>query len=457
MPAGELLAADDHLASCADCRALAWGGEAIQQTFASLDADLRALDFEEDEHLSYERIAAFVRRELDEVERETVESHLTLCDDCAGDVRDLSAFATQVQAPREPRPAPPVRPALGERLAAFWLTLRRAPALRFGLAAAVILVFVGAGLWWLLVPSDSRRGKDVAQTLPATRDAARATPPPGETHSPNPPESRGGDAAAPHASPTASPTGVSGAPPPAVSPSRPNAPRPSSGAPIVAALEDHRGRVTLDGDGRIDGLPALPPDLRGATVAALRTRRVQIPAAVLELGGTAGTLLSRTESSDTFNVASPVATAVSSTRPTLNWQPLSGASSYKVTVFDADFNTVAVSPPLNATSWVVPQPLRRGGVYRWQVSALKGGEEVIAPAPTAPEARFTVLDESALKELAHAEQVCRESHLACGVLYSRVGLLEEAEREFKSLADANPHSALARALLRAVRKTRRPK
>lgn len=131
--------------------------------------------------------------------------------------------------------------------------------------------------------------------------------------------------------------------------------------------------------------------------------------------------------------------------------------SYSVTLFDADFNSVAASPPLTVTSRSVPQPLRRGGVYRWQVTARTAGAEVIAPSATAPEARFKVLDENSSGELARAEPACLQSHLACGVLYSRMGLMDEAEREFKSLADANPRSALARALLRDVRQSRRPR
>jgi hypothetical protein len=231
----------------------------------------------------------------------------------------------------------------------------------------------------------------------------------------------------------------------------------SSAAGTLAALNDGKGRVTLERDGVVAGLPSLTPGLQRAVGLALRTQQAPTPALLRDLTGTAATLLGRAEAEDTFAVTAPVGTVVRSTRPTFDWHPLNGASSYIVTVLDADFNPVATSPRLTATSWTVPEPLRRGVVYRWQVTALKNGERVISPSALAPEARFKVLDDAATNELERAEQTCLGSHLACGVLYSGAGLLDDAEREFKALLDANPHSALAQELLSSVRKPRRPR
>jgi hypothetical protein len=213
--------------------------------------------------------------------------------------------------------------------------------------------------------------------------------------------------------------------------------------------------VTIDRDGDVAGLPSLAPGLRRAVGLALLTRRAPTPTLLRDLNGPAGTLLGGEEAEDTFAVNAPVGTVVRSTRPTFDWNPLGGASSYIVTVLDADFNPVATSPALTSTSWTVPESLRRGVIYRWQVTALKNGGKVISPSARAPEARFKVLDDVATSELERAEQTCHGSHLACGVLYSRAGLLDDAEREFKALLDANPRSALAKELLRSVRKPRR--
>jgi hypothetical protein len=455
LPSAELLAADDHLAACAHCRELASRADAVKKNFRALAAELHALEPEGAEHLSYERLAALVRREMDEVEREIVESHLAICGECAGDVRDLSAFASRHPGRREPKAERPAPFSLWEKLAAFWLPLRGRPDLRLGFSTVLVLVFLGTFLWWLFAASNPRPWNEAARNQTRSPDAApSAQPERPQPPAPSPPEASGLEASRPAAVP------------PPLRPVESEASRPGGSTPlagpspapeIVAALDDGQGRVTLDRHGRIKGLPSLPPDLRQAVGTALQTRQVPTPAAIRELAGVAGTLLGGAEQGGAFAVSAPAGTVVRSTRPTLAWQPLGGASSYKVTVFDADFNVVADSPPLTATSWMVPQPLRRGVVYSWQVTARKDGAEVVAPSPAAPEVRFKVLDENSLKKLSPAERACHQSQLACGVLYSRVGLLDEAEREFKSLADANPRSTLARALLRDVRKARRPR
>jgi hypothetical protein len=188
----------------------------------------------------------------------------------------------------------------------------------------------------------------------------------------------------------------------------------------------------------------------------LSTGRAQTPAFIEELVGRPGALLSGTSQSESFKPSSPVGTVVRHDRPTLEWQPLSGADSYTVTVSDSDLNALLTSPPLTDTRWTVPRPLGRGGVYTWQVTALRDGEEVVAPAPPAPEARFKVLGQAELKELLAAERAGSSSHLLRGVLYARAGLLDEAEREFRTLLRNNPRSPVARKLLRNLRQLRQP-
>lgn len=162
-----------------------------------------------------------------------------------------------------------------------------------------------------------------------------------------------------------------------------------------------------------------------------------------------------TEGAQPFSLVGPVGKIVRDARPRLSWRPLAGASGYAVTILDADLKPVAASPQLSGTSWVVPRRLERGRVYTWQVTALKGGEELIAPAAPAPPARFKVLEAPLDDELRRLERPGARSHLALGVLYARAGLLEEAERELRSLARANPQSKEARRLLNSVRAARR--
>lgn len=115
---------------------------------------------------------------------------------------------------------------------------------------------------------------------------------------------------------------------------------------------------------------------------------------------------------------------------------------------------VATSPRLPGNSWT-PPPLKRGGVYSWQVKAVKDGREFISPRPPASQAKFRVLDSATLNELQQARRAYGSSHLLLGLLYARAGLLDEAEREFGALQKANPDSAQARRLLGEIRRLRR--
>jgi hypothetical protein len=64
------------------------------------------------------------------------------------------------------------------------------------------------------------------------------------------------------------------------------------------------------------------------------------------------------------------------------------------------------------------------------VAERKSGEEIIAPAPHLPQARFGVIAEHELAELAREKQEFGDSHLLTGVAYARAGLLRETESEF---------------------------
>jgi hypothetical protein len=216
--------------------------------------------------------------------------------------------------------------------------------------------------------------------------------------------------------------------------------------------------VTLDEDGGLAGLPALSPADEASIRAALETGRLEAPRFLAGLVAQPGTLLGGDSGADSFTLVEPTGTAVETDRPTLRWGRLEGASSYTVAVFDARLDPVATSPALTGTEWTVPKDLERGQDYSWQVTARKGGREVTAPAPPAPEARFRVLDEALAGEVRRARQLYAGSHLVLGLIHARAGLLPEAERELHALADVNPGSPVARTLLQqvqALRKTAR--
>jgi hypothetical protein len=457
----ELLQAGDHLSACPACREQAAGGVVIKRVFNALNADLKSAALEEaSTHLTYEQTAAYVDQRLDDVEREIVNSHLQLCQACKDDVRDLSAFRATLN--RETESQPLSQPARQERFNALrpslnlWQRLRPLGLLAFALLIATVLV----SLFFLSRPRRTSQPL-VVQSNPNAPTPTISTSPaqtPAPT-SPTPPVGPTSQTGKPANESPAQLTGTQSTG--ANNRSSKPASKPGTSAPLPAemrmALMDGGVRVTIDGAGRLAGLGPLTPAAQRAVREALEKGVVETPANLRQLIGQSETLLGSSDQRIAFSLSSPVGTIVRAERPRLSWQPLEGAASYTVAVYDADFNRVAQSPPLSSTEWVLPQPLRRGGSYRWQVTALKDGKEIVAPVAPAPEARFGILDQPAADRLDRDEEEGRNSHLVRGVLAAQAGLLDDAEREFQALQDANPRSPIARKLLHNVQKLRRSK
>ncbi len=186
---------------------------------------------------------------------------------------------------------------------------------------------------------------------------------------------------------------------------------------------------------------------------ALETQSLD-PAPVLqELTGRPSSLMGKAKG-ETFDLLQPVGTVTLSNRPTFQWQPLNGATSYEVHVLDTDFKVVAESGPLTATSWSPPTALTRGVVYLWQVSAVKEGEVISAPAAPRPEARFQILSGAKMREVQRAVKALAGSPLARGIIYAHNGLLDAAEQEFQNALTRSQEPATARKLLQDLRALR---
>ena len=152
----------------------------------------------------------------------------------------------------------------------------------------------------------------------------------------------------------------------------------------------------------------------------------------------------------------PVGTFVLNVRPEFRWQALAGATEYRVGVFDADVKAIETSPALTATSWKSSLTLQRGKVYLWQVTAIKGTEQVVAPAPPAPEAKFAIVDLPTANELFDIESASLGDHFILGRAYARAGLLDEAEEEFQLVPTADSNYFEAQQFLSDLRALRHP-
>jgi hypothetical protein len=371
----------------------------------------------EQAHLTFERTAAYVDETLAGEELRVVKDHLTGCEQCAMAVDDLRAFRNQVMPGLDREYRQSTAPATTENrwrrfVAAIRALSPRSPALVVGSALAALLM-VAAG--WLIWQAMERNGKNpkMAQTTPSPTT--------------------------PVVTPVVSPTPT------------------QEGAPmVIAQLNDGAGKVVLDGNGKLSGVDHLPPGYQQMIRNALGSRRLEKPSLLAGLarpdslymrgGGNRG---------DRFSVINPVGIVMLSDRPTFRWSPLEGATGYVVEVYDAKLRQIITSPLLAVTSWTAPQSLKRGGIYSWQVTASKGGDEIISPHAPAPPAKFRILDETLANELDQARRAYASSHLTLALLYTKVGLLDDAEQEFRQLQKANPHSVISLRLLTYIKAMRR--
>jgi hypothetical protein len=440
IPAAEWLFVVDHLGICEACRRQveeAVDGEAAYLALKSgaFDEEVARSSTTERAHLTFEQMAGFVDGTVAGEELQAVKDHLTWCEGCHAGVDDLLAFKDQVmpELELENRLWPTGIATEGRwhpLVAAMSSIWPRSRALVFGSALATLLLAAVGWLGW-------QRWQALQETK-ARLEVVETAPSPGVS-------------------------------PPSSSVSMPplTAPMPEGASIIIARLNDGEGQVTLDQEGRLSGVDHLPPEYRRMVKRALAGQgleRSPLLAGLTQTGITPRGGFSTGDPSPSsgkdrdgdaqrgkFSVIEPVGAVILLDHPTFRWSHLDGATGYVVNVYDERFNLAATSPQVTDQSWTAPQSLERGGIYYWQVKAIKDGREFKAPRPPAPQAKFRILDEARADELAQARRAYASSHLTLGLLYAEAGLLDEAELEFNALLKANPNSALARRLLRQAR------
>jgi hypothetical protein len=428
LTAAELLSVSEHLGLCEECR---------RQVQRALDGDaaylaLRSELFRESElfsslagqvHLTFGQIVGLVDATLAGEELQIVKDHMTCCQQCELAVDDLRAFKDQVVLDGEDWLSPMnVTTEKGwhrviATLASLW---PRPLVLGTGLAALLL-----AAASWLVWQAILMRETNITVTPTSPRASL--------------PISQGST-------------------------------QEGTAATVIARLNDGAGQVSLDNEGKLSGVDHLPAAYRQMVKDALTGQELErspllagliepgsIPRGGSPSGGrnwgspSGGRDWGGDESGDKFSVIEPVGMVTLSDRPTFRWSQLGGATAYVVEIYNEEFDLVATSPPITDHRWMAPQALKRGRIYAWQVKAIKDGRELFSPQPSAPQAKFRVLDEVKAKELARARRAYASSHLTLGLLYIQAGLFDEAEQEFRELQRANPDSAVAGRLLKRVR------
>ena len=406
----ELLAADDHLAVCDVCYGRI-DREELRETFKSVEATFHNAASVEFDHLTYEQLAMCVDDKLTEAERDNLNAHLENCSQCETELNELRSVKAKMSAYTDKKQVPAVPP-LAYRMRSFLA--------RVAVFASLVLLITTI---WLqtriadlhqqvrfLVSENDKLLAD-AQAARDLRDQVAQLQQENERLQKDI----------------------------------------ESGAQIMLALNDGDGRVTLDTKGNLSGLKPSADSYQQAIKSALTTERVKAPLVLAQLTGRSGKLMGGAAGNVSYGLLGPVATVVQSDRPVFRWRAQNGATNYVVTIFGSDAKKIVASEPLSATEWTVTAPLERGRIYTWQVRAVIEGREVVLPPPAAADAKFKVLEQSKIDELERVKQTSGKSHLLLGVLYAEAGLLDEAEREFQALLDANPKSQVAQKLLRSVK------
>jgi len=405
----------DHLSGCETCRRRVEESMDSEATYFALRSGV----FEDTEplssakaraHLTFKQMAGFVDEAVAAEELLVAKDHLAWCKECETAVDDLRAFKDQVtpEFERENRLSPMGVATEGRwrrMVAAMASSWPKSPAPLFGSALAILLLAAAGALGWRALQG-SREKPEVVVAVPTS-------------------------SASPSVLPVSTPEGVSAA--------------------VIARLNDGGGQVTLDSEGKLSGADHLPPAYRQMIERALTGQEIErspLLAGLTQPGsmprGNGGAR------SGEFSAIKPVGVVILPDRPTFRWSPLDGATVYVVEVYDERFDLAATSPQVIDTSWTPPQALKRGGIYYWQVKAVKDGREFKSPSRGAPQAKFRVLDEAKANELAQARRAYGSSHLTLGLLYAQAGLLNEAELEFRALLKANPDSPPGRRLLKQV-------
>ena len=376
---------DSHVAECESCLRRILPSEDTALVYSELTEALLPDSADEPFHLSNAEVRRYANGSIDQADRVIFESHLEICDQCREAVIPAQQFSPSWSA-------------------AFRFTPARAAAAVL-VAACLVLAFVVWRRW---------HSRAVDQT---TQQASSQTP----TNTP-----------APTPAPTQSTKDSN-----------------TDQFAVAASLEDNGRKIQLDNTGKLIGLEGLPETSRSLVRSVLANKTFSKPEVLDKLTAPSITLMDPTARENTFGLLGPSGTVIATDRPNLRWQALAGASSYTVSVFDADFNRVTRSAPQTATQWTSPA-LRRGMIYSWEVVAVRNGQEVRSPVAPAPRAQFKVLEAEKLLELTNLKKHKPISHLTLGLTFARFGLLVEAEGQLQILARENPNSPVATRLLRTV-------
>jgi hypothetical protein len=419
-----MLVVDEHLAECADCRA----SVARLPAFRAVAWDLGALLVEVADCPEYDELSAFVDGKLSQGHAREISIHANACELCASDIERIRELRSQAAL----RGTVTVIPGASARRSGcgvgFWK--------RVAAGAVVVGVMVG------IVLSLNTIGRDPVPEQPTVAvksggDSEIATNQKPILAPPGPSKDTEG-----------APAGRSRIAPVTPTPKRP-APATVAAKPL---LRDGNYQVVRKDNemvlARIDGKSIRTP-LEARVMASieekLRTGKVKLREPVrVAMNTTLRADEGYTPPQTAPSPVSPSGKVLLTDRPTLAWSKVELAESYRIVVTSADGDVVFDrSTDQNRISLDVP--LARGHEYRWRVGVRFGKDDAWTNSKAAS---FVVLSDGGVDAIRNVKSAMPGSHLALGVVYESLGLYDEAAAEYGALVKSNPHSSLAKDMLR---------
>ena len=219
-------------------------------------------------------------------------------------------------------------------------------------------------------------------------------------------------------------------------------------------LRDNGVLLQIARDGGVKGLPSLPSELQASLKSFLAQNRLDVAPVLGALTGRANTLAGAGSDQGSLRIVSPSGVALEDTFPTLEWTRDERATSYRITVARKSDDAVSgtADVPKQQLSWKLQKALPRGETFAWQIESIRDDDAIAtAPGSSLAEAQFYVLSDREEGELNAARTKFGRSHLAMALIYSRLGLIDQADAELRSLEQDNPDSILPTRLRAALR------
>jgi anti-sigma factor RsiW len=418
LSSADILAFDEHLATCEPCRRAISAPKRLQAAYELLRRDLQNQAELRSTHIAYEQLEAYVDDNIGTADREIADSHLEDCQTCRDELEDLWEFRSTL-ASRENHTHPlPVHTSVDGTDA--HPKLFTAP---FGSSEVSYKLGRPNAPLTIHAQAEDDRSVPVPQHQSARQNLIHFWRHPGYLAAVSAACAMVAAAAwfLPELHHTEAPTYENA----------------NHGSQVQPESQAHTYQMA-------PGIKATQQELHP-------------PAQLNALIREAGTLLGASPHEVSFVLLTPVGTFVEDVKPLFRWLPLSGASRYQVTVVDSKLRQVLQSPAISETNWKAGSALQRGKVYQWQVTAFRSSEQIVAPAPPAPEAMFEIIEQSQADELVQLKLTQSSNHFALGCAYANAGVLDQAESELRLVPLSDTNHDLAQRFLSDLQALRNPK